>query len=93
MTKNENQRLCGGIFFTLLLQAAALTAAIAALLLLPGARTILRVPAAGYLTTNHLFLLSLLTIVPVAFPLGCSFTLLARAAAPASANPAALVYV
>jgi len=78
---------------TLLLQAAALTAAIAALLLLPGARTILHVPAAGYLTTNHLFLLSLLTIVPVAFPLGCSFTLLARAAAPASANPAALVYV
>ena len=77
----------------LLLQAAALTAAIAALLLLPGARSLLAVPAAGYLTTNHLFLLSLLTIVPVAFPLGCSFTLLAHAAEPSSANPAALVYV
>ncbi len=82
-----------GVPLTLLLQAAALAGAIAALLFLPGARTLLRVSAAEYLTTNHLFVLSLLTIVPVALPLGCSFTLLARAAESSSANPAALVYV
>jgi len=75
------------------LQGVALLCGIASLLVLPGARTLLQVPAAEYLTIPHLFLLALMTVVPVTVPLGLSFALLAGAGAEESDNPAASVYV
>jgi spermidine synthase len=75
------------------LQGISLFSGVTVLLLLPGARILLQIPTAEYLTINHLFLLALPAIVPIVLPLGISFALLARAASASSGNPAALIYV
>ncbi len=75
------------------LQGIALLCGVLALLLLPGARSVLHLSAAEYLAIPHLLELAFVTVVPVAVPLGLAFALLAGAAAGESDNPAALVYL